>query len=301
MEHLTLEQLFSLKSRDNRGFTHNLLAIPGPPFLQILQLIIFIVSVKLPFTHHVPAKEVPHTVPHIVSNVVQQPRVLPRRYHSSCHIAPSNDPSASEDFLLRDPDHPENPVERIPISNSSCYTNLQTLKGPTIRIYEVLDVNMQLFSDNLARLGLIGQMMKRPKDCQRITPLIDEYQSPDDPFVPYLIWVMVCKEQETMLRRIRINNRDIKKTCDLEQLKSKRRYLCSLFFLIFAMFVVGFFRLASSFHHISSLATYNLKLLFEIYTLLLRLYSSVELLFVNTVYNSSHVFIVLSDLSSSCI
>ena len=294
MEHLTLEQLFSLKSRDNRGFTHNLLAIPGPPFLQILQLIIFIVSVKLPFTYHVPAKAVPHVVP----NVVQQPRVLPRRYHSSCHIAPSDDPSASEDFLLRDPDHPENPAERIPISNSSCFTNLQTLKGPTIRIYEVLDIKMQLFVDNLARLGLIGQIMKRPMDCQRITPLIDEYQSPDDPFVPYLIWVMVCKEQETMLRRIRINNRDIKKTYDLEQLKllkSKRRYTYFLFFTILAMFL-GFFRLASSFHHISSLATS----LFN-YTLLLRLYSSVELLFLNTFYNSSHIFIILSDFSSSCI
>jgi hypothetical protein len=279
MEHLTLEQLFSLKSRDNRGFTHNLLAIPGHPFLQILQLIIFFVSVKLPFTYRVPAKAVPHTVPNVV---VQQPRVLSRRYHSSCHIAPSDNPSASEDFLLRDPDHPENPVvEKIPISNSSCFTNLQTLKGPTIRIYEVLDVKMQLFSDNLARLGLIGQIMKRPMDCQRITPLIDEYQSPEDPFVPYLIWVMVCKEQETMLRRIRINNRDIKKTYyDLEQLKSKkRRYMCFLYVLIFTM-VVGFFRLASSsFHHISSLATatYNLKPLFEYTLLLLRFYSTVEL------------------------
>jgi hypothetical protein len=150
MEHLTLEQLFSLKSRDDRGFTHNLLAIPGPPFLQILQLIIFIVSVKLPFTYHLPANAVPHIVP----NVVQQPLILPRRYHLSRHIAPSNDPSASEDFLLRDPDHPKNPVERIPISNTSSFTNLQTtLKGPTIRIYEVLDVKMQLFSDNLARLA----------------------------------------------------------------------------------------------------------------------------------------------------
>ena len=292
MEHLTLEQLFSLKSRDNRGFTHNLLAIPGPPFLQILQFIIFIVSVKLPFTYHVPAQAVPHVVP----NFVQQSR--PRRYHSSCHIAPSDDPSASEDFLLRDPDHPENPAERIPISNSSCFTNLQTLKGPTIRIYEVLDIKMQLFADNLARLGLIGQIMTIPLDCRRITPLVDEYQSPDDPFVPYLIWVMVCKEQETMLRRIRINNRDIKKTYDLEQLKllkSKRRYTYFLFFTILAMFL-GFFRLASSFHHISSLATS----LFN-YTLLLRLYSSVELLFLNTFYNSSHIFIILSDFSSSCI
>ena len=263
MEHLTLEQLFSLKSRDDRGFTHNLLAIPGPPFLQMLQLIILFVSVRLPFNYHVPAKAVPHIVPN-----VHQPRILPRRYHSSCHIAPSNDPSASEDFLLRDPDHPENPVERIPISNTSCFTNLQTLKGPTIRIYEVLDVKMQLFADNLARLGLIGQIMKRPMDCQRITPLIDENQSPDDPFVPYLIWVMVCKEQETMLRRIRINNRDVKKTYDLEQLKSKRRYTYFIYVLIFTMFV-GFLRLASSsFHHISSLVTYNLKPLFE-YTLIL--------------------------------
>jgi len=254
MEHLTLEQLFSLKSRDNRGFTHNLLAIPGPPFLQILQLIIFIVSVKLPFTYHLPANSVP---PHIVPNVVQQLRIPPpRRYHLSCHIAPSNDPSASEDFLLRDPDHPEKPVERIPISNTSSFTNLRTLKGPTIRIYEVLDVKMQLFSDNLARLGLIGQIMRRPMDCQRITPLIDENQSPDDPFVPYLIWVMVCKEQETMLRRIRINNRDIKKTYDLEQFKSKRRYAYFLSFLIFTMFI-GFLRLASSFHHISSSAAYK--------------------------------------------
>ena len=270
MEHLTLEQLFSLKSRDNRGFTHNLLAIPGPPFLQILQFIIFIVSVKLPFTYHVPAKAVPHIVP----NVVQQPRVLPRRYHSSCHIAPSDDPSASEDFLLTDPDHPENPVERIPISNSSCFTNLQTLKGPTIRIYEVLDIKMQLFVDNLARLGLIGQIMKRPMDCQRITPLIDEYQSPDDPFVPYLIWVMVCKEQETMLRRIRINNRDVKKTYDLEQLKSKRRYTYFIYVLIFTMFV-GFLRLASS-----------------------------SILFLNSFYNSSHSIFIISNLyssSSSCI
>ena len=205
MENLTLEQLFSLKSRDDRGFTPNLLAIPGPAFFQILQLIIFIVSVKLPFTYHLRANAVPHIVPNVV---VQQPRILSRRYRLSRHIAPSNDPSASEDFLLRDPDHPENPVERIPISNTSCFTNLQTLKGPTIRIYEVLDVKMQLFSENLARLGLIGQIMRRPVDCQRITPLIDENQSPDDPFVPYLIWVMVCKEQETMLRRIRINNRD---------------------------------------------------------------------------------------------
>jgi hypothetical protein len=78
--------------------------------------------------------------------------------------------------------------------------------------------------------------MKRPMDCRRITPLIDENQSSDDPFVPYLIWVMVCKEQETMLRRIRINNRDIKKTYDLEQLKSKRHYAYFLI-LIFAMFV----------------------------------------------------------------
>ena len=283
MEHPTLEQLFSLQSRDDRGYRHNLLAIPGPPFLQILQLIIFIVSVKLPFTYHLPANAVPH---HIVPNIaVQQQPILPPRYHSSRHIAPSNDPSSSEDFLLRDPDHPENPVEKIPISNTCCFTNLQTLKGPTIRIYEVLDVKMQLFSDNLARLGLIGQIMKRPMDCQRITPLIDENQSPDDPFVPYLIWVMVCKEQETMLRRIRINNRDIKKTYDLEQqqlkLKSnKRRYAC---YFIFAM-LVGFLRLASSFHHISSLAPY--KSLFK-YTLL-RLYSNVELLFSN---NSSLIFV----------
>jgi hypothetical protein len=247
-------------------------------------------------------------VTHVVPSAVQQHRrVLPRRYHSSCHIAQSNDPSASEDFLLRDPDHPENPVERIPISNSSSFTNLQTLKGATIRIYEVLDVKMQLFADNLARLGLIGQIMKRPMDCQRITPLIDENQSPDDPFVPYLIWVMVCKEQETMLRRIRINNRDIKKTQDVldleqQQLKSKRRYYTC--FLIFAMFLLlGFLRLASVFHHISSLAAvaaYNLKPLFE-YKLLFRLYSSVELLFLNTFYNSSHIFIIFSDLSSSCI
>jgi hypothetical protein len=300
MEHLTL---FSLKPRDDRGFTHNLLAIPGPPFLQILQLIIFIVLVKLPFTYHVPAAK---PVAHVVPNVVQQHRVLPRRYHSSCHIAQSNDPSASEDFLLRDPDHPENQIERIPISNSSSFTNLQTLKGPTIRIYEVLDVKMQLFSENLARLGLIGQIMKRPVDCQRITPLIDENQSPDDPFVPYLIWVMVCKEQETMLRRIRINNRNIKKTQDLDleqqrQLKSKRRYRI---FIIFAMFLLlGFLRLASIFHHISSLAAagaYNLKPLFE-YTVPFRLYSSVELLFLNTFYSSSHIFIIFSDLSSSCI
>ena len=299
MDHLTIEQLFSLKSRDDRGFTHNLLAIPGPPFLQILQLIIFIVSFKLPFTYHVPAKEVPRIFP----NVVQQPPPLPRRYHLSRHIAPSDDPSASEEFLLRDPDHPENPVERIPISNSCSFTNLKTLKGPTIRIYEVLDVQMQLFSDNLARLGLIGEIMNRPMDCQRVTPLIDEYQSPDDPFVPYLIWVMVCKEQETMLRRIRINNRDIKKTYDLEQqlkqLESKRRHTYFLILLIFAMFV-GFLRLASSFHHIfSSLAAYNLKPFFE-NSLLLRLYSSVERLFLNALYNSSsHIFIVLSDLSSS--
>lgn len=273
MDHHILEhwQLFSLRSRSDRGFTHNLLAIPGPPFLQFLQLIICIVSVKLRFIYHVPTKAVP---PHsIVPNIVQQPHILPRRYHLSRHIAPSNDPSSSEDFLLRDPDHPENPVERISISNTSSYTNLQTLKGPTIRIYEVLDVKMQLFSENLARLGLIGQIMKRPMDCERVTPLIDEYQSPDDPFVPYLIWVMVCKEQETMLRRIRINNRDIKKAYDLEQLKSKRRssYTYFSFFFIFAMFV-GFLRLASGFHHI-----------------------------LHTFYNSSHIFIVLSGLSSSCI
>ena len=62
------------------------------------------------------------------------------------------------------------------------------------------------FSNNLASLDLA---------------LIDEYQSPDVPFVPYLIWVMVRKEQETILRRIGINNRDIKKTIDLEQPKSK--------------------------------------------------------------------------------
>ena len=249
MEHRTLQQLISLKSRDDQGFTYNLLAIPGPPFLQILQFFVFIISVKLPFTYRLPTNSVPHIVP----SVVQQPRhgIPPRRYHLSRHIAPSSDPSASQDFLLRDPDHPQNPVERIPISNSSSFTNLQTLKGPTIRIYEVLDIKMQLFSDNLARLGLIGQIMKRPMDCQRITPLIDENQSPDDPFVPYLIWVMVCKEQETMLRRIRINNRDIKKTYDLEQLKSKQRYTYFLSFFIFAMFV-GFLRLASSFHHISS-------------------------------------------------
>ena len=296
MDHLTLEQLFTLKSRDDRGFTHNLLAVPGSPFLQILQLIIFIVSVKLPFTYHTPARAVPHITP----NAGQHSRVLLRRYHLSCHIAPSNDPSASEDFLLRDPDHSENSIERIPISNSSSFTDLQRLKGPTIRIYEVLDVKMQLFSDNLARLGLIGQIMNRPMDCQRITPLIDEYQSPDDPFVPYLIWVMVCKEQETMLRRIRINNRDIKKTNELRQLKSKRRYTYFSFSIIFAMFVVGFLRLASGgFHHISSLAAYNLKSLFE-YTLLLRLYSSIELLFLNAFYNSSHIFIIFSDLSSSC-
>ena len=285
MEHLTLEQLFSLKSRDDREFTHNLLTIPGPPLLQILQLIIFIVSVKLPFTYHRPANAMPHFVP----NVLQQLRIPPRRYHLSCHIAPSNDPSASEDFLLRDPDHPENPVERIPISNTSSFTNLQTLKGPTIRIYEVLDVKMQLFSDNLARLGLIGQIMKRPLDCQRITPLIDENQSPDDPFVPYLIWVMVCKEQETMLKRIRINNRDIKKTYDLEQLKSKRRYAYFSFLFIFVMFV-GFLRLASSFHHISSSSAYKP---FIKYTLL-RLYSSVELLFLDNFYNSSLMFVFLS-------
>ena len=248
MDHPTLEQLFS-QSRDDRRFNHNLLAVPGPPFLQILQIFIFIISVRLPFICRLPANAVPHIVPNV--QVVQQPRILPRRYHLSRHIAPSNDPSASQDFLLRDPDHPENPVERIPISNSSSYTNLQTLKGPTIRIYEVLDVKMQLFSDNLARLGLIGQIMKRPMDCRRITPLIDENQSPDDPFVPYLIWVMVCKEQETMLRRIRINNRDIKKTYDLEQLKSKQRYAYFLSFFIFAIFV-GFLRLGSSFHHISS-------------------------------------------------
>ncbi|KAF8806262.1 hypothetical protein BYT27DRAFT_7191584 [Phlegmacium glaucopus] len=238
MEHLSLEQLFSLKSRDSRGFRHSLLTIPGSPFLQVLQLILFVILVKLPFTYHRPANEVPYTAVHI----------LPPRYHLSHHIAPSNDPSASEDFLLRDPDHPENPVERIPISNSCGFTNLKTLKGPTIRIYEVLDVEMQLFSNNLARLGLIGQIMVRPMDCQRITPLIDENQSPDDPFVPHLIWVMVCKEQETMLRRIRINNRDIKKTNDLKRLRSKR--VVYAYYFVFAMFV-GFLRLASSFFHIS--------------------------------------------------
>ena len=37
-----------------------------------------------------------------------------------------------------------------------------------------------------------------------------------------------------MLRRIRINNQDIKGTYDLEQLKSKRRYP---YFFIFTMFV----------------------------------------------------------------
>ena len=275
MDHFTLEQLFSFNSQDNRGFNHNLLAIPGPPFLQILQFIIFIVSAKLPFTYHPPVKTVP---PHIVPNAVQleQP-ILPRRYHLSRHIAPSNDPSASEDFLLRDPDHPENPVERIPISNTSCYTNLKTLQGPTIRIYEVLDVKMQLFSDNLARLGLIGQIMKRPMDCQRVTPLIDNNQSPDDPFVPYLIWVMVCKEQETMLRRIRINNRDMKKTYEMEQQqveKSKRvrRYAYFILFLIF----VGFLRLASSFHHhISSSAPYKSLVKYPLHfvsTLVLSLY-----------------------------
>ena len=258
MEHLTLEQLFSLKSRDDREYTHNLLAIPGSPFLQILQLIIFVVSVKLPFTYHRPANAVPHTIP----SSVQQPRTLPPRYHLSRHIAPSNDLSASEDFLLIDPDHPENPVERIPISNTSSFTNLQTLKGPTIRIYEVLDVKMQLFSDNLARLGLIGQIMKRPMDCQRITPLTDENQSLDDPFVPYLIWVMVCKEQETMLRRIRINNRDIKKTNDLQQLKSKQRYA---YYFVFAMFVV-FLRLASSLLHISWFEFSSLQTIGLIYT-----------------------------------
>jgi len=258
MEHLTLEQLFSLKSRDDRGYTHNLLAIPGPPFLQILQLIILLVSVKLPFTYHCPTT---NAMPHIVPNAVQA-RTLPRRYHISRHIAPSNDPSASEDFLLRDPDHPENLIERIPISNSSSFTNLQTLKGPTIRIYEVLDIKMQLFSDNLARLGLIGQIMKRPMDCQRITPLIDENQSPDDPFVPYLIWVMVCKEQETMLRRIRINNRDIKKTHDVQQLQSKRRYT---YYFVFAMFV-GFLRLASSFLHFSWFEFSSLQTIGQIYS-----------------------------------
>jgi len=237
MEHLTLEQLFSFKSRDNRGFNHSLLAIPGSPFLQILQLIFFVL---LPFTYHRPTDPIPHMVHH-------QPRIHPPRYHLSHHIAPSNDPSAPEDFLLRDPDHPENQVERIPISNTSSFTNLQTLKGPTIRIYEVLDIKMQLFSDNLARLGLIGQIMKRPMDCQRITPLTDEHQSPNDPFVPYLIWVMVCKEQETMLRRIRINNRDINKTYDLTRLKSKRVYV---YYFVFAVFV-GFLRLASTFLHIS--------------------------------------------------
>ena len=238
MERLTLEQIFSLKSGDNRGFTHNLLTIPGSPLLQILHFLIFAIFIRLPFTYHRPAN---------AHAFVHQPRVLPRRYHLSRHIAYSNDPSASEDFLLRDPDHPENPVERIPISNSSGFANLQTLKGPTIRIYEVLDVKMQLFADNLARLGLIGQIMKRPMDCQRITPLIDEYQSPDDPFVPYLIWVMVCKEQETMLRRIRINDRDIKKTNELTKLKSKRVYA---YYFALAMFV-AFLRLASSFLHIS--------------------------------------------------
>ena len=287
MEHLSLEQRFS---RGDRGFNHNLFAIPGPPFLQILHLIIFVVSFKLPFTHRLPANAVPPIIPNVV---VEQPRILLRRYHSSRHIAPSNDPSAVEDFLLRDPDHPENPVERIPISNSSSFTNLQTLKGPTIRIYEVLDVKMQLFSENLARLGLIGQIMKRPMDCQRITPLIDENQSPDDPFVPYLIWVMVCKEQETMLRRIRINNRDIKKTYDLvqQQLKStKRRYA---YYFIFAM-LVGFLRLASNFYHISSLAAYKPLIKHT----LLRLYSSVEGLFLNNFYDSYLIFVFLS---SSCI
>lgn len=237
-----MEQMFSFQSRDNRGFTHNFFNIPGSPFLQILHFIIFIILVKLPFTYHRPANAIPNPSP----NVVHLPRIH-HRYHPSRHIAPSNDPTASEDFLLRDPDHPENPVERIPISNSSSFTNLQTLKGPTIRIYEVLDVKMQLFSDNLARLGLIGQIMNRPMDCQRITPLTDENQSPDDPFVPYLIWVMVCKEQETMLKRIRINNRDMKKTHELRRLKSKRVYA---YYFAFAMFV-GFLRLASSFLHIS--------------------------------------------------
>ena len=251
MEHLSLEQLFSLESRDDRGYTHNLLTVPGSPFLQILQFIILIVSMKLPFTYHRPSNAVPHAFPNAVCN-------LPRRYHLSPHIAPSNDPSASEDFLLRDPDHPENPVERIPISNSSSFTNLKTLQGPTIRIYEVLDVKMQLFSDNLARLGLIGQIMKRPMDCRRITPLTDEYQSPDDSFVPYLIWVMVCKEQETMLRRIRINNRDIKKTHDV----SKRRYA---YYFVFAMFV-GLLRLASSFVHISWFDFGSFQTISQIYT-----------------------------------
>ena len=240
MEQLTLE---------NRRYTHNLLTIPGSPFLQVLHL-----SVKLPFTYHRPVNASP--------NVVHQPRILPRRYHLSRHIAPSNDPTASEDFLLRDPDHPKNPVEKIPISNSCSFTNLQTLKGPTIRIYEVLDVKMQLFSENLARLGLIGQIMTRPVDCQRITPLIDPNQSPDDPFVPYLIWVMVCKEQETMLRRITIHNRDIKKTHELGRLKSRRRYAC---YFIFVMFL-GFLRLASSFLHISWFEFSSLQSIGQIYT-----------------------------------
>jgi len=125
---------------------------------------------------------------------------------------------------------------------------------------------MQLFSDNLARLGLIGQIMKRPVDCQRITPLIDENQSLDDPFVPYLIWVMVCKEQETMLRQVRINNRDIKKTHDLQQqqqhLKSKRRYT---YYFVFAMFV-GLLQLASSFLHISWFEFSSLQTIGRIYT-----------------------------------
>ena len=254
MESFTVEQL----SRDDLGFTPNVFTIPGSPFLQILQFIILFVSTKLPFTYRRPTNPMPHTI----SNAVHQPHPTHNRYHLSHHIAPSNDPTASEDFLLRDPDHPENPVERIPISNSSSFTNLKTLKGPTIRIYEVLDVKMQLFSDNLARLGLIGQIMKRPMDCQRITPLIDENQSPDDPFVPYLIWVMVCKEQETMLKRIRINNRDIKKTHELRQLKSRRIYTYTFFFAMF----LGSLRLASSFIHISWFGFSSLQTIRKIWT-----------------------------------
>ena len=68
MERLNLE--LSLKSRDNRGFTHNLLTIPGSPLLQILHLLIFAIFIKLCFTYHRPSN---------AHAFVHQPRVLPRR------------------------------------------------------------------------------------------------------------------------------------------------------------------------------------------------------------------------------
>ena len=83
-------------------------------------------------------------------------------------VTPYNDPSTLEDFLKE----PYHPVEKIPISNTDSFANLQTLKGPTIRIYEVLDVKMRLFSDNLVRLGLIGQIMKSPTNYTKIKALL---------------------------------------------------------------------------------------------------------------------------------